>query len=568
MSGSPGGTSRSGPALALFLAAVHVALAVSASIDRSATADETDYLGAGRWFLETGEWRTTAASFHPPLSYYLNSLLLPALPDRVREIGPDPRTGAVAYDRRVGEEILYRSGRVPAEILLRARLPLAAASGLLVLLVWAWAHEWLGRRSAALAATIVAFDPNLLAHAGVVATDSLLAVTYFAGAYAWWRFARRPTAARLVVFGLALALAMLSKFPGLLLAPAAGLLLAGRLVLDRGFAFPARLRAAGRLRRVTVGLALAASIVAPSAGLLSWAGYLFSTGRIVEAGVPHRTIDRLVPEALGLRSAAYSLAEAPWPAPAYVGCVQNLIGHSAAGHHAWFLGRTSLFGWRSYFPVTLAVKEPLAALALLAAGLLALGGARELGPGRPEAMLPPALALAAAIASPIAIGVRHVLHVVPFLALFAGAALAGSRGESKLRRSAAWLAATLVVLATALDYPFFLASFNVLGGGPRGGHRILSDSNVDWGQDLDHLADTQRHLGAGRLSGDLFYFVPEGVGPKLVRPEGANLFALGVTARHGQYDRARPDRYAGYDPEDALLRAGHSIEIYDRLPEE
>ena len=36
-------------------------------------------------------------------------------------------------------------------------------------------------------------------------------------------------------------------------------------------------------------------------------------------------------------------------------------------------------------------------------------------------------------------------------------------------------------------YPHTLAYFNVLVGGPRGGSRILVDSNLDWGQDLKGL---------------------------------------------------------------------------------
>ena len=36
-------------------------------------------------------------------------------------------------------------------------------------------------------------------------------------------------------------------------------------------------------------------------------------------------------------------------------------------------------------------------------------------------------------------------------------------------------------------HPFELTYFNVLAGGPLGGRRILSDSNLDWGQGLKGL---------------------------------------------------------------------------------
>jgi hypothetical protein len=52
--------------------------------------------------------------------------------------------------------------------------------------------------------------------------------------------------------------------------------------------------------------------------------------------------------------------------------------------------------------------------------------------------------------------------------------------------------ATVTVLVYCLagnwwTSPNHLAYFNLLAGGPRNGHRILLDSNLDWGQDLCRL---------------------------------------------------------------------------------
>lgn len=45
-----------------------------------------------------------------------------------------------------------------------------------------------------------------------------------------------------------------------------------------------------------------------------------------------------------------------------------------------------------------------------------------------------------------------------------------------------WLAA-----GTVKTYPFYLAYFNELTGGPGNGYKYLTDSNLDWGQDLKGL---------------------------------------------------------------------------------
>ncbi len=46
----------------------------------------------------------------------------------------------------------------------------------------------------------------------------------------------------------------------------------------------------------------------------------------------------------------------------------------------------------------------------------------------------------------------------------------------------AWL-----VAETAFAYPNYLAYFNETVGGPKNGYKYVTDSNVDWGQDLKRL---------------------------------------------------------------------------------
>ena len=40
---------------------------------------------------------------------------------------------------------------------------------------------------------------------------------------------------------------------------------------------------------------------------------------------------------------------------------------------------------------------------------------------------------------------------------------------------------------TAFAYPNYLAYFNEMAGGPKNGYKYVTDSNVDWGQDLKRL---------------------------------------------------------------------------------
>jgi hypothetical protein len=62
-----------------------------------------------------------------------------------------------------------------------------------------------------------------------------------------------------------------------------------------------------------------------------------------------------------------------------------------------------------------------------------------------------------------------------------------------------WSAAITVWIS-----PHYLSFFNVLAGGPNNGWRYLTDSNIDWGQDLPALRDLIQKQNLGRIK--LAYF--------------------------------------------------------------
>ena len=87
----------------------------------------------------------------------------------------------------------------------------------------------------------------------------------------------------------------------------------------------------------------------------------------------------------------------------------------------------------------------------------------------------------------INIGLRHILPAYPFLLVVIARLV---NYDSQHRRLARWILGLLCVWTiweTALIYPHYLAYFNGLVGGPRGGRHVLVDSNLDWGQDLKGL---------------------------------------------------------------------------------
>jgi hypothetical protein len=102
-------------------------------------------------------------------------------------------------------------------------------------------------------------------------------------------------------------------------------------------------------------------------------------------------------------------------------------------------------------------------------------------------------------------------------------------------RVAAAALAVWYVAGTLAIYPDHLAYFNEAVGGPSRGHRLLDDSNVDWGQDVKRLARyaEREKLGTIRVR----------LGP-LAAPDYYGIRALPVSDREWMNPAPGPGVYA------------------------
>ncbi|MGW3210295.1 phospholipid carrier-dependent glycosyltransferase [Streptomyces sp. NPDC001135] len=253
----------------------------------------------------------------------------------------------------------------------------------------------------------------------------------------------------------------------------------GLSLLARGFGGPLAARVGARWRTALSALAGAGVVLLVAVGVV-WAAYLavdprlrFSPAEPVPPlrGLHGRLVDLLpVPGAYraGMR-VQFALENQPWQG--------YLFGHLYTGS-LWY-----------YLPAALLVKTPLGLLALGAAGAVTVVALRRLRPAAPYLLLPPGVLLAAAMTGSRDFGTRYALVVPVFLAVAAACVPRPGR-----RWTAAATAA--LVLCTAVSsaraFPYYLPYANEAFGGPANTHRLLHDSNVDWGQDLGRLADRLR----------------------------------------------------------------------------
>lgn len=388
--------------------------------------------------------------------------------------------------------------------------------GILVIVTGAWVALRSGPGPGIAIASLIALEPSFRGHAALVQTDILLTLFFVTAAGALDLGSRRGRVSGGLLFtsGLAYGFALLAKFSAVAFLPvylAVAFVAVRRALPGEGGSGMARSRRATWI--VARFVLLPAALVPIVLQELAYAGVPRTQMRAAAVEqFRHQRIDgspALLAEALPNGAAAYGL-----------GLWWARIESAPGKRLNYFFGRVSGKGWTLYFPLALAVKLTTATvLAASATGIgliVALARARPLrrrhlmglcaARGVTAAVLGLAY-LALAALSDVNIGVRHALPVAALLFVVAAAV-----ASTLLRRRPLVLGLLLGVtvagaLAEAGAYRGREISFgNFLAGGPSGLRRILSDSNVEWGQEQGLLYERIRRGGLGRV-GYVAFFV-------------------------------------------------------------
>jgi 4-amino-4-deoxy-L-arabinose transferase-like glycosyltransferase len=389
----------------------------------------------------------------------------------------------------------------PEELAWRARAMNVLLGLLLAGLVWRAGEQLFSRSAANFALALFVFSPPLIAHFSIAATDGAATLLIFATAWGLRSWRLKPTWKRTFRLGSLLGLMLLAKFstaPMFLLA-LLWVLLSGP---DGIITDPRR----WNWSRTAAALALAAFLV--------WAGYFFHVSRLtVQDGVltatfPHWS-EPIVKPVSGHRN--YTL----WvPAGEYVEGFRELVRHNRHGQPAFFLGRaSSRGGWKAYYPTAILLKWPTLVLVWCLTGVGMVLRTKLRPPleirvaDSPTAdwwimASFPFAYLGLAIFARFNIGDRHVLPLYPFALLGAAAAWQWAGRKRAVLVLLAWLA--VLNAADCLRYaPGYLSYFNAFVA-PAETYRLLTDSNLDWGQGLLALRQYERDHPAEQIS--LAYF--------------------------------------------------------------
>ena len=524
------------------------------------TWDEGFEIVGGYQYLTTGEYRTSLEN--PPLERILEAIPLLFVRPDLKGAALEAHNGLVS-DVDAGVEFIYHN-RIPADtILFLARLPMILVTVGLVCVLAAWCRKRFGTAVGLVAALLFSLDPTVIAHGRYVKNDMTLTAMAFLAVIAWEWFLTSGKRLALACSGVALGLALGSKFSGVFLLPV--FLILYVLHEWRGFSLPRFLKSFA-----IVG-ALAAAVI-----LLLYAPYtsaLLPHMRGSPGIALHNAVDRTT--ALG-RSLAWLGAHLGWRSHPYLIGLATFAAHGGGTHPAYLWGTHGTSGWWYYFPFAFAVKTPvgvLAALVLLIVLATRLRWTQILDtPIEWFALLTPIVCYGAlSAAGHVDIGLRHLLPVYPFFYALLTAGLMTPRWRFKTPVMA------VILLSVAVEsiavYPYYTAFFNLLVEGPKNGPKFLVDSNIDWGQDLKRLGLFSSAHGNPSLCVSYFgtapdwYYVPKaGNFPPLEDlRKGADLgcefMAVSVTPLEGVY--VPQEEFAWLRDVPPLERLGYSIYVWD-----
>jgi hypothetical protein len=555
----------------------YVAQGLNAIDASSQTFDEAVHLAAGYSYWKTGDFRLNVED--PPLSKLIQSfpLLFLDLP-----FDPDPQLWQRADEWLIGKWFLYESP-VPAwKLLACSRIANLFLGVCLLLLIGRWVYRTgVVGPGYLLFFMLVASDQNLVAIGSQLSSDMALAFFSTLTFYCLWEYQRSYRRGWLVALGISVGLTLGSKFSALFVVCA----LVGTVVLRYWFggvrfALPDAIGAGSDSDGRPESLATPSR---PGGGL----------GEMLPAFVRVMLIALLT-----LLPLYFFVGFPSWGQ----GLKQQFMRNAFESPKYFFLGEVTSDGSLWYFPFVFLVKTPTGTLVWLAVwSVLSIRWYRiESG----SLLLPAGLFFLVIMLTKVNLGVRVILPVYPLLYVWGGAYVASWErhrfrvweGYSK-ESPAPWWKEVPLLIPFFLTFAAFvlntkkkddessnpLTYFNRFAGGWQNGHKLLGDSNLDWGQDLWELRDWLKTQGdpmiylsyAGtappREYGIRYQLLPswgylEAPEDRVPADQPRHIVAVSITNLQGTYLKDR-DTFAFLRDREPTAIVGQTIWIFDLTDE-
>ena len=520
-----------------------LAIAFFSMLGDSAIMDEVAHLPAGYSYITQQDMRLNPE--HPPLIKDLAGGMV-WLYSKITATKINFPYSINAWQKDIngqwnfGFDFMYNESNNADLMLFLGRIPTLLILLLLGIYVFKWTRELFGSPAALLALFLYTFSPTFLAHGRYVTTDVAATAAIFIASYYFIRWLKDPNKKNLIVAGLVFGVAQLAKFSVFLLVVLFVFITIVWILVKWRESKPQPTF----WKNIWKYLGGTILIMAIGYVIIVWPVYIFHT---LNYPVARQQADtKFILSSFGFKpivNLIYFLAGVPiFRALAQYGLgLTMVLQRAAGGNTTYYLGEVSAAGSKSYFPLMYLVKETLTLHILtLVTIILAITAFFKNKIFKPlnfrlflnnhvaEILMLSFIALYwySSVRSPLNIGVRHILPTFPFVfVLVAGfislwlkiKAAPNSTGMlktigqffKKLGSAAVkyFIVGVLIawqVVSVVSIYPSFLAYFNELIGGPANGYKIVTDSNLDWGQDLKRLAQWVDKNNIDRIYVDYF----------------------------------------------------------------
>jgi len=449
------------------------------------TWDEPEHLAAGVQLIDKHIY--TYDQQHPPLAR-LAMAIGPYLAG-ARSFGEPGPSG-----EQEGRDLLYRTGNYTL-LLTLARIGMLPFFVVLLFATWKWTKELYGTGAAYIAIILLIATPPILGHAGIAALDVPVTALCTLAGYFMLRWLQSHTwkeaALTAVVAGLAIG-TKLSALPFLALIAGAWSLC---WLIATGHALSRKDVARW------MGQSCSILFVALLCAMFCY-GYSFRI--MVDDAHPYNlALSYLFGYSGWAHNLSHDIARhIPLPVgfERLVWSIEALVKHNTDGHLSYLMGHFSKTGFRSFYLIALLVKTPLPLLIFGVAGIVFMLWQLCSHQWRQRWIYAaPAVAFVVLLVfcifySHINIGVRHVFVLYPLMCIAAAALMVRlwERFNTVPVRSALVAAILLQVSTLVSSYPDYLPYFNILAGDHP--EKILIDSDLDWGQDLQRLEQRLNEL--------------------------------------------------------------------------
>lgn len=444
------------------LSALFFVLTLASSMQKSPGYDEPFHIASGLLYVQSG--RIVRAPDHPPFIRELSGMMLFASGVRL-PVSSDVQAvlggarGDLEYP--IGSQIIANNG--PDHVLLLARLPLLLLGTAFIWVMYFFTRALVNDLAGICVAFLCALDPLVLSNFGIVYTDASVMLFTVLTVMALWYYVQRPSWLRILWCGLALGVALGTKYSAVALFPAIAMLLLTARIWPTHHEAPCpqtKTRMAQWANNYVIAFTCMCAIAC------SVLMYIFL-----------------------------------WPKePLFYLNGMHEVNRNHNPQWLFYLGGQYAKHFYRYYAEAWLLKEPLATIALTLFGVVLL--ARTQRTSRLACLfllVPGGLMFAGYSLLSDNLGVRYVLPVLPFCMVAAAVGFAALWQGRRWMRITAAIAAVWIVVAAICVYPDHMSYFNEsaclltqpshmgLDGGTQCGYEWLDDSNVDNGEGLKEV---------------------------------------------------------------------------------